>query len=152
MDLRTVNEIKQNKLYETDGNIRMTLKDIFAKEHVEKWINAWNNQELDTLLEMYSDNVEFSSPKVKIVFPDRNSSQLSNKKELEEYWTLALKEKYPNLKFEAKEVIVHDNVVVLEYFASLNGIDRTRVMEKFEFKDNKIVRSSVFYGAEELQQ
>lgn len=131
---------------------KMTLTYIFAKEHVKKWINAWNNQELDTLLEMYSDDVQFSSPKVKIVFPDRKSSQLSNKKELEEYWTLALREKYPKLKFEAKEVIVHDNIIVLEYFASLNGIDRTLVMEKFEFKDNKIIRSSVFYGAEGLLQ
>jgi ketosteroid isomerase-like protein len=130
----------------------MTLTDTFAKEHVEKWINAWNNQELDTLLEMYSDEVQFSSPKVKIVFPDRKSSQLSNKKELEEYWTRALREKYPNLKFEAKEVIVHNDIIVLEYFASLNGIDRTLVIEKFEFKDNKITRSSVFYGAEVLRQ
>jgi hypothetical protein len=101
---------------------------------------------------MYSDEVQFSSPKVKIVFPDRKSSQLSNKKELEEYWTRALREKYPNLKFEAKEVIVHNDIIVLEYFASLNGIDRTLVIEKFEFKDNKITRSSVFYGAEVLRQ
>lgn len=131
---------------------KMTLTEIVAKEHVEKWINAWNNQELNTLLQMYSDDVQFSSPKVKIVFPDRKSSQLNNKKELEEYWTVAVREKYPKLKFEAKEVIVHGNIMVLEYFASLNGIDRNMVMEKFEFKDNKIIKSSVFYGAEGLLQ
>jgi len=129
---------------------KMTLTDNFAKEHVEKWINAWNNQDLETVLEMYSDKVQFSSPKIKLVFPDRRSSQLNNKKELEEYWTLALREKYPNLKFEAKEVIVHNDIVVLEYFASLNGINKTLVIEKFVFKDNKIIRSNVYYGAETL--
>lgn len=129
----------------------MTLTNTFAKEHVEKWINAWNNHELETLLEMYSDEVQFSSPKIKIIFPDRKSSKLGNKKELEEYWTLALRVKYPDLKFEVKEVIIHNDTIVLEYFASLNRFDRTLVMEKFEFKDNKIIRSSVFYGAEETQ-
>lgn len=129
----------------------MTLTDTFAKKHVEKWISAWNNQGLDALLEMYSDEVQFSSPKIKSILPNRRSSQLSNKKELEEYWTLAL-EKYSNLRFEAKEVIVHNDTLALEYIASLSGIDRTLVMEKFEFKDNKITRSSVFYGAEGLLQ
>ncbi|MFL6523267.1 MAG: DUF4440 domain-containing protein, partial [Nitrososphaera sp.] len=58
----------------------------FAKDHVEKWVKAWNNHDIETVLTMYSDEIEFSSPKIRIVFPERKSSTVTNKKELEEYW------------------------------------------------------------------
>lgn len=128
----------------------MIVSQAFAKEHVEKWITAWNNHDLKTLLSMYSEDIQFSSPKIRAVLPGRNSSKLNNKKELEEYWSLALKEKYPNLMFESKDLIVYNNIIILEYYASLNNVDRTLVIEKFEFENNKIIKSSVFYGADEL--
>jgi ketosteroid isomerase-like protein len=65
----------------------MDYSDMFAKGHMEKWVNAWNNHDLKTVLSMYSDNVEFSSPKIKVVFPDRKSSKITNKSDLERYWT-----------------------------------------------------------------
>ena len=41
---------------------------------------------------MYSDDMEFPSPKIKVVFPEmKNLSKVTNKSELEEYWTKALK-------------------------------------------------------------
>lgn len=128
----------------------MIVSQAFAKEHVEKWITAWNNHDLKTLLSRYSEDIQFSSPKIRAVLPGRNSSKLNNKKELEEYWSLALKEKYPNLMFESKDLIVYNNIIILEYYASLNNVDRTLVIEKFEFENNKIIKSSVFYGADEL--
>ena len=128
----------------------MIVSQAFAKEHVEKWITAWNNHDLKTLLSRYSEDIQFSSPKIRAVLPGRNSSKLNNKKELEEYWSLALKEKYPNLMFESKDLIVYNNIIILEYYAYLNNVDRTLVIEKFEFENNKIIKSSVFYGADEL--
>lgn len=127
----------------------MLVSQAFAKEHIEKWITSWNNHDLKSLLSMYAEEIQFSSPKIRAVFPSRNSSKLSNKKELEEYWSLALKEKFPNLRFESKDLIVYNNIIILEYYAYLNTSDRTLVIEKFEFEDNKIIKSSVFYGAEE---
>ena len=46
----------------------MDFSESFVKEHVEKWVNAWNNHDLKTVLSMYSDDVEFSSPKSKLYF------------------------------------------------------------------------------------
>lgn len=128
----------------------MSLSQKFANEHVKKWIDCWNNRDLETILSMYSDNIEFSSPKIKIVFPDRNTSKINNKKDLERYWSLALKKNYPNLKFTAKEVFVINNYIILEYFANLNDTKSVSVIEKFEFKDGLILKSSVFYGADDL--
>lgn len=129
----------------------MAITHAFAKDHINRWINAWNNHDLDALLSMYSEKIQFSSPKIKTIFPNRKYSKLSNKKELKEYWTLAL-ERFPNLKFEAKELIIHNDVIIFEYFAALNGVDSILVIEKFEFENNTIVQSSVFYGAEDSCQ
>ena len=49
----------------------MDYSESFVKEHIEKWVNAWNNHDLKAVLSMYSDDIEFSSPKVKVVFPER---------------------------------------------------------------------------------
>ena len=126
----------------------MDLSDTLAKGHMEKWVNAWNNHDLKTVLSMYSDSVEFSSPKVKVVFPDRKSSKITNKRDLEDYWARAL-DKFPNLHFTSKETMFQKKVCVFEYYASMDGKSKTSVMEKFEFQDGLIIKSSVFYGSDE---
>ena len=56
---------------------------------------------------MYSDDIEFSSPKIKIVFPEmKKLSKVTNKSELEEYWTKALKN-YPKLHFIPKQTLCY---------------------------------------------
>jgi ketosteroid isomerase-like protein len=128
----------------------MDYSESFAKTHVEKWINAWNNHDLKNVLSLYSDNIEFSSPKIKVVFPECKSSKVTNKSELEEYWTKALKN-FPRLHFIPKQTVIQGNVCVFEYYATLDGENKTSVIEKFEFQDDGLVKkSSVFYGAEEL--
>jgi ketosteroid isomerase-like protein len=121
----------------------------FVREHIEKWVNAWNNHDIKIVLSMYSDDIEFLSPKIKAVFPERKPSKITNKSELEQYWTKALKG-YPNLRFIPKQTILQGNLCILEYCAILDGKNKISVIEKFEFQDDGLVkRSSVFYGAEE---
>jgi ketosteroid isomerase-like protein len=128
----------------------MDYSESFAKTHVEKWINAWNNHDLKNVLSLYSDNIEFSSPKIKVVFPECKSSKVTNKSELEEYWAKALKN-FPGLHFIPKQTVIQGNVCIFEYYATLDGENKTSVIEKFEFQDDGLVKkSSVFYGAEEL--
>ena len=127
----------------------MKYSESFAKEHVEKWVNAWNSHDLKAVLSMYSDDIEFSSPKIKVVFPKRKLSKVTNKLELEEYWTKALKN-YPNLHFIPKQTIIQGNLCAFEYYAILDGTNRISVIEKFEFQgDGLVKKSSGFYGAEE---
>ncbi len=84
----------------------MYISETFASEHVKKWIGAWNNHDLKTVLSMYSESIEFSSPKIKVVFPERNISKINNKKDLEEYWSTA-QNIFPSITFTPKEAIVH---------------------------------------------
>ena len=97
----------------------------FVKEHIDKWVNAWNNHDLKTVLSMYSDDFEFSSPKIKAVFPERKISKVTSKRELEQYWTKALKN-YPNLHFIPKQTISQGNLCIFEYFAILDGKNKTQ--------------------------
>jgi hypothetical protein len=115
---------------------------------VQDWMSAWNKHDLKTVLSMYSEDIEFSSPKIKVVFPDRTSSKITTKNDLEEYWTKALK-KYPKLNFILKESIFHNNICLVEYYAVLDEKIRTSVIEKFEMQDGLIIRSSAYYGADE---
>jgi hypothetical protein len=119
-----------------------------ANDHVKRWIEAWNKHDLQTVLSMYSEEIEFSSPKIKAVFPERTISKITNRKDLKEYWSKALK-KYPKLNFVLKESIFHNNVCLIEYYAVLDGRTRTSVIEKFEMQNGLVIKSSVFYGAEE---
>ena len=119
-----------------------------ANDHVKRWIEAWNKHDLQTVLSMYSEEIEFSSPKIKAVFPERTISKIKNRKDLKEYWSKALK-KYPKLNFVLKESIFHNNVCLIEYYAVLDDRTRTSVIEKFEMQNGLVIKSSVFYGAEE---
>jgi hypothetical protein len=119
-----------------------------ANDHVKRWIEAWNKHDLQTVLSMYSEEIEFSSPKIKAVFPERTISKITNRKDLKEYWSKALK-KYPKLNFVLKESKFHNNVCLIEYYAVLDGRTRTLVIEKFEMQNGLVIKSSVFYGAEE---
>jgi ketosteroid isomerase-like protein len=51
----------------------------FVKEHVEKWLTAWNNHDLKTVLSMYSDDIEFSSPKIKAIIPELHTKNYKEK-------------------------------------------------------------------------
>jgi len=126
----------------------VSISEAFAIEHTNKWIEAWNNHDLDAVLSLYSETVEFSSPKIKAVFPGHNITKISSKDDLRKYWSEALK-RFPNLKFIQKQVLLHKDIIIFEYYAILDGLNKTSVMEKFEFKNGLISNSHAFYGAEE---
>lgn len=67
--------------------------------------------DLKAVLSMYSDDIELSSPKVKVVYPERKQSKVTNKRELEEYRTNVLKN-YPNLHFIPKQIMSQGNICI----------------------------------------
>ncbi|MBV9175902.1 MAG: nuclear transport factor 2 family protein [Nitrososphaeraceae archaeon] len=128
----------------------MKIDDIFVKEHIDRWTKAWNDHNIKEILSLYSDNILFRSPKIKSVYPDRNSATITNKKELEEYFSLGLK-KYSNLKFISVDYFLKKNKVIFEYIGTPDNKIQWSVMEAFEFNsDNGLIeKSSVYYGVEE---
>lgn len=127
----------------------MKIDNSFAKEHINRWTKAWNDHNLKDILSHYSEKILFHSPKLKLVFPNRTSTTITNKKDLEEYFSLGLK-KFPNLRFVPVEYFLKVNIVIFEYKAIPDNNVYWSVMEKFEFnKDGLIVKSSVYYGTED---
>ena len=77
----------------------LEISEEFVRTHIDRWVAAWNSRDLKAVLGMYRDDIGFSSPKVKAVFPDKKESAVVAKEELERYWSAALK-KYEKLHFE----------------------------------------------------
>lgn len=122
------------------------ISDSFAKEHIERWINAWNNRDLETVLSMFTEDIEFRSPKIKVITPEFNSEKVNNKKDLKHYWSTA-KEKLTSLHFASKEYYVKGNTCVLEYIATFNGETKFLAIEKSEFNEDYLIyKASAFYG------
>ena len=44
-----------------------------------------------------------------------------------------------------KILLVHNNKIILEYCATLDGKHKTSVIEKFEINDGLITKSDVYY-------
>jgi ketosteroid isomerase-like protein len=122
------------------------ISDSFVKEHIKGWINAWNNKDLETVLSMFTEDIEFSSPKIKLITPEFNSEKVNNKQDLRHYWSTA-KEKITSLYFTPKDYYIKGNICVLEYIATFDGKTKFLSIEKFEFNDDsKIYKASAFYG------
>ena len=39
----------------------------FAKDHVEKWVKGWNDHNLNAIISSYAEELEFSSPKIRMI-------------------------------------------------------------------------------------
>lgn len=122
------------------------ISETFTKEHIERWINAWNNKDLETVLSMFTEDIEFYSPKIKVITPEFNSEKVNNKQDLKHYWSTAL-QKLTSIHFTPKDYYIKGNICVLEYIATFDGKTKFLSIEKFEFNDEtKIYKASAFYG------
>ena len=120
----------------------------FGKDYVEKWVKAWNDHDLNAILSSYAEELEFSSPKIRMILGDNRNNTIHSKGELNTYFSAGL-ERFPNLKFKIIGFTVGDNKVILEYSANLDGISLVNVVEKFEFQNELVIKSGVYYGIEQ---
>jgi len=125
------------------------MDDTFVKEHIRRWTKAWNDHNIKEVLSLYSENILFSSPKVKSVYPNRTSATITNNKDLEEYFYAGLK-KFPILHFTPVDYFLKNQKVIFEYNATPDNKIQWSVIEKLEFNnDGLIEKSSVYYGKED---
>jgi SnoaL-like domain len=128
----------------------MQIDDIFAKEHIHTWTEAWNDHNTKQVLSLYSDNILFSSPKIKLVYPNKTSSTITNKKDLDEYFYAGLK-RFPMLHFTPIDYFLKNQKLLFEYIATPDNKTQWSVIEKFEFdNDGLIERSDVYYGKNDV--
>lgn len=90
------------------------------------WIGAWNSHNLDTIMEHYSDDIEFYSPLIQQVGVNAEG-RITNKPDLRNYFSIGL-QKYPDLKFELYHTLKGVHSLVL-FYKSINNKYASEYME-----------------------
>jgi len=84
-----------------------------AEKFAKAWIDSWNSHNLDDILSHYSEDIEITTPMIKMALGVDNGS-LKGKELVADYWRKALA-KIPDLHFELYEVTLSVNSVALYY-------------------------------------
>jgi ketosteroid isomerase-like protein len=87
---------------------------LFAK----KWITAWNSHDLDEILSHYSEDIEITTPMIKLA-AGIDSGTLKGKENVRNYWEKAL-QRIPDLHFELYDVTTGVNSIGLYYKSVMN--------------------------------
>lgn len=89
-----------------------------AKDFAQTWITSWNTHNLDDILSHYSDDIEITTPMIKLA-AGIESGSLKGKEKVADYWRKAL-QKIPDLHFELIDVMEGINSVALYYKSVMN--------------------------------
>lgn len=111
-----------------------------AKKFANIWIESWNSHDLDNILSHYSDDIEITTPMIKLA-AGIDSGSLKGKENVREYWKRAL-EKIPDLHFELYEVTSGVNSVALFYKSVMN---KKAIEVMFFDEQGKVSKMNAFY-------
>ena len=109
-----------------------------------KWLETFNNHNLEQLLSLYDEEAEHFSPKLKIKKPETNGL-VKGKKSLYEWWQEAF-EQLPSLHYKVTSLTANGDRVFMEYIRTVDGEKDMLVAEVLEIKEEKIVFSRVYHG------
>ncbi|MFY7734401.1 MAG: nuclear transport factor 2 family protein [Bacteroidia bacterium] len=116
-----------------------------TNEHIAlKWFEAFNNHNLDNLLNLYSENAKHYSPKLKVRQPETNGL-IVGKNALRVWWADAFK-RLTNLHYEVTSLTANNNRVFMEYIRKVPNEEEILVAEVLEIEDGLIVASRVYHG------
>ncbi|WP_268846682.1 nuclear transport factor 2 family protein [Flavobacterium aestivum] len=113
-----------------------------AKKFAQKWIESWNSHDLDDIMKHYSEDIEITTPMIKLAAGIDNGS-LQGKKEVRGYWEKALT-KIPDLHFELVDVTSGVNSVALYYKSIMNKM----AIEIMFFDKNGLVNKMIAHYAD----
>lgn len=111
-----------------------------AKKFANTWIESWNSHDLNDILNHYSDDIEITTPMIKLA-AGINSGSLKGKENVKEYWRKAL-ERIPDLYFELYEVTSGVNSVALFYKSVMN---KKAIEVMFFNEQGKVNKMNAFY-------
>ncbi len=111
-----------------------------AQDFARKWIAAWNSHDLDDILTHYADDVEITTPMIRLA-ADIDSGTLRGKSAVRAYWQKAL-ERIPDLHFELYEVTAGVDSVALYYKSVMN---KKAIEAMFFNEEGKVCRMVAFY-------
>lgn len=108
------------------------------------WIAAFNEHDLEGLLDLYSPVAEHFSPKLKQRLPE-TGGYIKGRQAMHSWWKDAF-DRLPSLNYKLENLIIEEGQLLMEYLRQVEGEDDIKVAEILEIKDGKIVRSRVYHG------
>lgn len=123
----------------------MNTNQIFQNELIaKKWIAAFNDQNIDNLLELYAEDAVHYSPKLKQRQP-ATGGKISGKAALRAWWEDAFL-RLPTLQYKLTNLIISDQQLMMEYERTVMSEPAMMVAEILEISNFLIVRSRVYHG------
>ncbi len=108
------------------------------------WFEAFNKHDIEMLLDLYHNEAEHYSPKLKIHQPESNGL-IKGKAALRIWWTDAFK-RLPNLHYNVIKLTADEEQVFMEYIRQTPGEEDLRVGEVLVIEDGKIIASRVYHS------
>jgi hypothetical protein len=107
-----------------------------TQQFAHDWIGSWNSHNLDDILSHYSDDLEITTPMIKLAI-GIDTGSLKGKESVKDYWQKAL-DKIPDLHFELVEVTTGVNSVALYYKSVMNKMAIEVMFFNHEGKVNRM--------------
>lgn len=111
-----------------------------ANKFAELWVSAWNSHNLDEILSHYTDDIEITTPMIKMALGSGDGT-LKGKEAVGEYWRKAL-DKIPDLHFELYEVTQGINSIALYYKSVMN---KNAIEVMFFSPEGKVQKMYAYY-------
>ena len=108
------------------------------------WFKAFNEHDLESLLDLYADNAEHFSPKLKLRAPE-TKGLIQGKAALRNWWKDCF-ERLPTLQYEVQKLTADSEQVFMEYIRKVEGEEDLKVSEVLGIKEGKIIFSRVYHG------
>lgn len=108
------------------------------------WFAAFNMQDLERLLALYTEDARHFSPKLQIKRPE-TKGLITGKPALRNWWQEAFR-RLPELHYEPMSVTANDERVFMEYLRQVPDETDMRVAEVLEIKAGKIIASRVYHS------
>jgi limonene-1,2-epoxide hydrolase len=109
-----------------------------------QWFEAFNKHDIEMLLNLYHNNAEHYSPKLKIHQPE-TKGLIKGKEALRTWWTDAFV-RLPQLHYKVIKLTADDEQVFMEYIRQTPGEADLMVGEVLEIIDGKIIASRVYHA------
>ena len=113
-------------------------------EIAKKWLQAFNEHNLESLLALYDDNAEHFSPKLKLRKPETNGL-IKGKTAMRLWWQDAFN-RLPSLAYRELTLTANNERVFMEYTRVVSGEENMNVAEVLEIKNRLIIASRVYHS------
>lgn len=120
------------------------IKDPFNIQIGLKWIEAFNEHDLEKLLGLYAENATHYSPKLKARIPSTNG-WVSGISALRSWWADAFA-RIPSLQYELNKLLADEHRVLIEYTRKAAGEPDLMIAEVLDLENGLIIQSKVYHG------